>query len=347
MAQKDYYSILGVDRNATEDEIKKAYKKLCIKYHPDKWVNASEKERKEAENKFKEVNEANSVLSDKQKRQNYDNFGTTEGFQGQGFDPFGDDDPFAFFRSRRTPKGVDITAEVVLTFKESFVGGRKSIKANRLRECSKCHGTGSADGLEHKCHHCGGTGKIRSTRQFGNASFVSETICPYCGGTGKEIVNKCTHCNGTGIEQYGEEMEIEIPRGIFDGATVTYEGMGEPSPMQGGLPGDLIITFKVLPEKNFRKEGNDLVYNLELSLLEAWCGCKKTVEHPDGMKINVTIPELTKSGKRFSVRGKGYMGNHNGLFRTSDGDFIIEVSYKVPEKPLTNAQKEILNKFYE
>ena len=298
------------------------------------------------------MNEANSVLSDKQKRQNYDTFGSADAFgNGQGFDAQGwdDIDPFEFLRRNRAdkPKGENITAEVDLTFREAFKGGKMKVNAVRQRACSHCHGTGSEDGLEHRCPHCNGTGRMRKTKQFGNASFISETTCPYCGGSGRLISNACTKCHGSGTELYEETIEIEVPAGVFDGASVTYRGMGEPSQYPGCEPGDLIVIFTVYPEENFRKDGNDLIYNLELTLLEAWGGCSKTVEHLDGTKINVKIPPLTKCGKRFSVKGKGFAGGINGFMRIPDGNFVIEVTYKMPEKNLTEQQKKILAEFYQ
>lgn len=357
MAQKDYYAILGVDKNASEEDIKKAYKKLCMQYHPDKWVNATKEEQKQAEDKFKDINEANSVLSDKQKRQNYDLFGSADGIGGnQGFNSqgwgFGDDDdidPFDFFRSRhqRPVQGNDITVEVTITFREAFKGGRVKATALRQRPCSHCNGTGSADGLSHTCSHCGGTGRIRKAQQFGNTSFVTETTCPYCHGTGKEVTKECPHCHGEGVELYEEEIFVDVPVGVFDGARVTYPGKGEPAPAQGGIPGNLNVIFNVEPEKNFWQEGKDLIFNLELTLVEAWGGCRKSIEHLDGTKINVEVPPLTNSGARFVVKGKGFKDSGRGPFQSVNGNFVIEVNYKIPDKPLTKEQKDILAKFYD
>lgn len=350
MAQKDYYSILGVSKNATEEEIKKAYKKLCLKYHPDKWVNATEEERKEAESKFKEANEANSVLSDPQKRQNYDMFGTADGNMGAGDDggwnPFGEGfDPFSNFKRSRQQKGADREAEVTITFEEAYRGVGTNVTVMMEKECSHCHGTGSADGLSHTCSHCHGSGVLRNTQHnSAGFTFMSETTCPYCGGTGKDIKEPCNYCQGRGVEYDTEQLYVDIPAGVYEGATIAIRGAGAPPRGGNGINGDLYVKIHVKPSEEYSREENNLVYKLKLNLIDAWCGCKRTVKCLDGSNISVTVPPLTKSGKNFVVRQRGF--EKSTLFGTSKGDFIVRVEYEVPSAPLTTEQKKALENFY-
>lgn len=350
MAQKDYYSILGVDRKASEEDIKKAYKKMCLKYHPDRWANASEQERKDAEEKFKEINEANGVLSDPKKRQNYDLFGNAdvntddmEGFDPferlrrtaqRGWDPFGED----------PVKGEDLHADVTISMKEAFSGVHKEVKVEKPHPCSHCNGTGSADGKVHDCPHCHGTGTYRQVKRFGNATFESTVTCPYCHGTGKNISDPCPNCHGRGVEYTTESAYVDIPSGIFDGANLVVQGAGCPSDQYGGINGDLIISIHVVPEGGYSRESANLVYSLKVNLIDAWCGCRKTVPCLDGTDVAVRIPPLTESGKRFVVKGKGFIVTTP--FGQQRGDFVIKIEYEVPSSPITVEQKKKLEEFY-
>lgn len=349
MAQKDYYSILGVDKNASADDIKKAYKKLCLKYHPDRWANATDAEKKEAEDKFKEINEANSVLSDPKKKQSYDLFGNADmGTSADDeFDPFerlrrnSGWNPFGAPQKR---KGADVQAEVTISMKEAFSGVGKNVMVNKPKPCHYCNGTGAADGKEHKCPHCNGTGVHRQVQRFGNTTFESTRPCPYCGGTGKDIKESCQHCHGTGVEYASETNYVDIPAGIFDGATLVVKGAGCESEEYGGPNGDLFVKVNVIPEDGYSREDANIVYTLKVNLIDAWVGCKKTVLALDGTSVGVQIPPLTKSGKNFVVRGRGFIVNTP--FGQERGDFVIRIEYEVPKNPLTIEQKKALEDFY-
>lgn len=348
---KDYYEILGVDRNASEEDIKKAYKKLVVKWHPDRWVNGTEEEKKTAEEKIKEINEANSVLSDPEKRRNYDAFGSAEGNMGMGGSPFGEDfDPFDIFGRgrRRVERGADIMATVTLTMAESYTGApKKEIKVKRPKPCVHCNGTGSADGKEHKCKYCNGTGQYTVTQTRGNMMFQQTTTCPHCHGTGKDstYAGTCSHCHGTGFEEIEETVTIDIPAGVFDGAKTAIKGMGGTPKSSNGVPGDLIVMFRVMGEHSFERDGNDLVYNLELTLLEAWDGCTKSVTLPNGEKVNVTVPKNSKDGNVVRLYGRGFK-DLTGMTYNDKGDFVAVIKYKVPDK-ITKEQHKLLEKFYE
>lgn len=347
MAEKDYYSILGVEENASEDDIKKAYKQLCLKYHPDRLVNASEEEKKEAEAKFKDINEANSILSDPKERKEYDmrrKFGTTDDGWINPEDMFGGADPFEGFEFGRTRKrverGSDIYASVDVTFEEAYNGAKKTIKIKRSSLCHHCNGTGSADGRKHACPHCNGTGWITKSIRTPFGMAQNSVQCPYCRGTGNEIHDKCNYCGGTGLEETDDEVTINVPAGIFDGAQLNISQMGN-EPLHGdGINGDLHVMVRISPSDVFRREGNDLIYILKLNLQEAWCGCKKKVTNLNGKVINVTIPELTKCGARFVSRGEGFYDLRQG----TRGNFVITVDYEIPKK-LTNKMKDMLAEF--
>ena len=341
---KDYYEILGVEKNASEEDIKKAYRKLAAKWHPDRWVNASDDEKKTAEEKIKEINEAYSVLSDSQKKQEYDMFGNvgdnnSEGFGG--FDPF---DVFSRFsgHQRRVERGEDIMAYVDITLKESYTGVKgKEVRVVNKVKCSHCNGTGSEDGKEHKCHYCNGTGHYVQSSRNGNSFFQTITDCPYCHGTGIEHSTPCSKCSGTGFVHEYETRYYDIISGIFDGADLIVHGKGSMPASGNGVPGDLHIIVRVKPEENFERENNDLVYTLHLNLLEAWCGCSKTVYRIDGKQHKLTINEGTKEGDTIVKYGEGFEDPRSGR----RGNFVIKIKYDVPDK-ITKEQKKLLEEFY-
>lgn len=343
----NYYDVLGVSKNASAEDIKKAYKKLVIKWHPDRWVNGTDEEKKIAEEKIKEINEANSVLSDPEKRQNYDMFGTAEGVPngGGGFDPFEGFDmgPFGFRMGRTVEKGTDIFAEVTVTMAESYSGiSKKEVKVRKPKPCSHCNGTGSEDGIKHNCPQCGGSGKYTRTTRNANGFSQFTMDCPYCHGTGVVNTKPCHKCGGTGIEYDDETITIQVPAGIFNNAEVCMQGKGNAPRSGSGINGDLYIRFNVLDEPNFRRDRNNIVTELELTLLEAWDGCKKKIPFIDGSKISVEVPKGSREGNTITVSGKGFK-DPNNPFRT--GDLIVVIRYKVPKK-ITKEQRKLIEEFY-
>lgn len=343
---KDYYKILGINRNADQEEISKAYKKLCMKWHPDRWVSATEDERKNAEEKFKEVNEANSILSDEQKRQHYDLFGTTD---GNGFNPFGGFggfDPFSTFwqtEPRRTNMGSNIEITVDITLKEAFEGVKKTITYSRYKPCKECNGTGSINGKVESCPHCNGTGRYRNVQNFGGMTTISETDCPYCLGKGTIVKDKCPHCHGDGVVNGLETFEIVIPQGIINGTTICVTKEGN-FPRNGGIVGDLHVTINIRNDEKFWRHGTDLCTKLDITLLEAWCGCNKTVKHIDGTELTVVIKPLTPDGEKYIIPKRGFKNNIMSN-DPSSGNFVIFVNYIVP-KSITEEQKKLLEEFY-
>lgn len=348
---KDYYEILGVNKNATEEEIKKAYKKLAVKWHPDRWVNGTDEEKKTAEEKIKQVNEAYSVLSDSEKRRNYDMFGSEEGqphgFEsGFGFDPFGDFDPFhnnPFQRRKRVEKGEDAVAYVTVSLAEAYTGiQNKIITIVKQAKCEHCNGTGFEDGKSHACPHCNGTGQYVNSTSRGNAFFQSITACPYCGGTGKDTsAPKCKECKGKGTIGKAEAIKINVPPGVFNEADMIIPGNGSLPSSPDGVPGDLHVIFTVTEDSNFRRKGNELIYDLYLTLLEAWDGCTKTIYRIDGHPIRLNISKGSKEGDTIVRRGEGFTDPR----QNRKGDFIINIKYKVPAK-ISKEQRKLIEEFY-
>lgn len=363
----DYYEVLGITDeekkltgDAFADVVKKKFKRLAVQFHPDKWVNGTEQEKKNAEEKFKQINEANMVLSDPQKRERYD-MGDMSGFdfsaydfsQMGGFNPFTDDfDPFSagfsFFnrgKRKQVERGEDLKISVGFTLQDTINGGKKTIRYQKQVPCSHCSGTGFSDGKDHKCSHCNGTGRIVQTSHSGNTTFQNITVCPYCGGTGRDLSNTtkmCTYCSGSGMETKTETIDIEIPQGVFDGATVRLVGRGCESRSRDGISGDLIIVFYAIKNDTFKVEGNNLTMNLELDLDEALCGCEKEIKTLDGHTIKIKIPELTEYGKVFRVAGKGIK---NIQYGNVVGDLFVEIIYKKINK-ITEKQKKLIKEFY-
>lgn len=350
---KDYYEILGVKKGASDDEIKKAYRKLVAKWHPDRWVNGTEEEKKIAEEKIKEINEANAVLSDPEKRKNYDIFGSEDGSQpsgfGGGFNPFEDGfNPFGFGRrGKPIERGSDIVAEVTISMYESYKGIEgKEINIYEDIPCPHCNGTGSADGKKHDCPHCNGTGQYVRSERHGNMFTQQITTCPYCHGTGKEVTTPCPHCHGTGSEKKAKNIRINVPAGIFDGAQIKIDGMGNAPRASDGINGNLYVKFNVTSEKNFKREGNDIIYELPLTLLEAWEGCNKDIPFIDGSKVKITVPKGSRDGDIKRISGKGFRNLSQRFWEESNGDLVVIFRYKVPDK-ITKDQRKLLEKFYE
>lgn len=343
---KDYYKILGVDKNATSDEIKKAYRAQVKKYHPDLHPGDAA-----AAEKFKELNEANEVLSDEKKRKNYDTFGDPNGGMGgfggggaSGFGGFGGfedifGDIFGGFGGSRTrtqtkTKGEDITIEVSLSFLDAAKGCRREIVYTRNQPCSDCKGTGAKDGKAYKtCDKCGGTGQVQYTSSNGFFRSVNVRPCDECRGTGKKIIDACKTCSGRGYVKATTKLTLDIPAGADTGSYIRKVGYGEAS-RNGGAAGDLIVVMKVEPSKIFKRKNFDLYVEVPISFTLAALGGKIRIPLIDDT-IDYTIPEGTQSGKIFLVRGKGIKSSRG------TGDLYIVVTVEVPTK-LSKEQKKIL-----
>lgn len=353
--KRDFYEILGVDKNVTQDELKKKYKSLALKWHPDKWVNGTEEEKKTAEENFKEISEAYDVLSNPEKRAAYDNGGMS-GFD-MGFDPMdifaraaaaGGFDDFGGFGSffgrgrQRVNKGSDINANITISMQEAYNGGVFDVNVKRTKKCSKCNGTGSSDGSDTKCHKCNGSGQIRKSKQFGPGSFsISTEICPDCRGTGKIIKNKCLNCNGTGIEYEYTTEKVEIPKGISDGMVINLQGSGN-APEGDGINGDLYVRVRVTQDDYFvRPDEINVIHYEEVPFNEAILGFKKEFKCIDGTTVTVNAPELTPHGKSFIFKRKGFP---NPMNNNQIGDYAVVINYKLPNK-LTEEQRKKLKDF--
>lgn len=344
---KNFYEILGItdaEKNLSESEFQKVlktkYKKLAREWHPDKFATKTDAERQEAEEKFKEITEAYNVLSDPDKKHQYDFGGSNN------FNPWDDIDPFSFFHNMRggnrqqVSKGRDIEVVVNISLEESYNGGEKEIKYNRLRNCGHCNGTGSENGKVETCPHCNGTGIITQQIARGNFMSIHQSPCPHCNGTGKKITNPCAHCNGTGMENIESTEKITIPRGVNTNNYFVVQGKGcEAQRIKNAqcVDGNLIVIFNV-HESNFKREGNDLVKTIELDIYDGLLGCDYTVTAIDGKDITIKIPECCNFGHIFTIKGKGMPEmNNNKKF----GDMKIIVHYKMP-KSLSKSDKETI-----
>ncbi len=347
--KRDYYEVLGVQKGASDDEIKKAYRKMSKKYHPD--LNQGDKT---AEEKFKEVNEAYQVLSDPEKKERYDRFGHAGvdpnfgagggGFNGGfgGFD-FGDifGDIFGGFggfggRRNGPRRGADIRQNVEISFNEAAFGCQKSINISKMDTCETCHGTGAKPGTQvSTCGRCNGTGQVQTQQRTMLGYVTNVTTCPDCHGTGKIIKEPCRDCRGTGKVRRSKTIEINIPAGIDHGQTMQVSGKGEPGD-RGGPNGDLLVTIRIRPHDIFKRDGNNVNVAMPVSFVQAALGATLKVPTIDGV-VEYDIPEGTQSGTRFRLRGKG-IPYVNGRGR---GDQYVTVNVEVP-KNLTSKQKELL-----
>ena len=358
MAQKrDYYEVLGVDKNATEDQIKKAYRTIAIKYHPDRNPG-----NKEAEEKFKEAAEAYDVLHDPQKRQQYDTFGFSA--PGGGFDPFGGssmnmDDIFSMFgdifggragfsgfgggggRKRQQHRGSDLRLKVRLSLEEIAHGVTKKFKVRKDITCSHCHGTGAEVGSTNdQCPTCHGSGIITHTTQSIFGMMQTQGVCPTCGGEGTVIKNKCHECGGTGVTKGEEVVEINIPAGVAEGMVVNVPGKGNAG-RHNGINGDIQVFIEEEEHDTFLRDGNDLIFNLLLDFPTAALGGEVEVPTIEGTKLKVKMENGTQPGKTIRLRGKGLpavQGYGNGK-----GDLVVNISVYVP-KTLSKEEKEALLK---
>ena len=367
--KRDYYEVLGVNKNATEDEIKKAYRKLAKKYHPD--ANPDNKE--EAEAKFKEVNEAYENLSDPQKRKMYDQFGHNgpQGFGGQGgpfgqggyysysssgFDNFGDfgdlGDIFSSifgggFGGGRTSsskrngpsKGADLNVRMEITFEQAYSGVEKEIVITRDEECNHCHGTGAKPGTSPiKCPTCHGTGQVTQVQNTILGQMQTTRTCSACHGTGEIINEPCENCRGKGTVRKQPKIKVKIPAGIDDNQTVVLRGEGEPG-KKGGAKGDLYITIKVKRHSIFTRKGNNVLCEIPITITQATLGAELEIPMVDGSKEKYKIPEGTQTGSKFNIRNKGF----KSISSNSVGDFIFTVTVQTPKR-LSKEQRELLVK---
>lgn len=347
MAQ-DYYKILGVDKKATQDEIKSQYRKLARQYHPDLHPNDEA-----CAAKFKEINEANEVLSDPQKRAQYDYelenpYASQGGFDGVGFSGFsggfGDifGDIFSQFtgggsRQATNTKGVDRTIEVTLSFLDAAKGCKKEISYQRKEPCADCKSTGAKNGTAYKtCEKCHGSGQIQYTVNAGFFKTVSSKICPECNGTGKKITEKCSKCSGKGYNRTTTKLTIDIPAGADTKSYIKKRNMGDAS-TNGGEPGDLYIVFTVQPHKIFKRKNYDLYIDLPISYKTAVLGGQVIVPGIDDT-FTIDIPEGTQNGKVFTIRGRGIKS------RMGIGNMYITVNVEIPTK-LSRTQKQKLESF--
>ena len=354
-AKRDYYEVLGVPRNATQEEIKKAYKRLARQYHPD--VNKSP----EAEEKFKEINEAYQVLGDPEKRAQYDRFGRvgTGGFPGAnvdfGFGGLGPDisdltdlfeEFFGFGPRRRRPspeRGRDLQVDVTVEFEEAIAGTEQTVTVSRLEPCPRCHGTGAEPGTRPTtCPQCGGRGEVRQVRDSFFGRFVTVTTCPRCNGTGQLIATPCSECGGRRVVRRSRRVAVKIPPGVDDGTMIRLTGEGELG-RYGGPPGDLYVRVHVKPHPLFKREGKNILLDLPINIAQAALGDEVEVPTIDGTKVKLTIPPGTQYGKTFRRRGKGVPDVRNPNRR---GDMLVTVRVVVP-KNLTPKQKELLRELGE
>ena len=357
MAKRDYYEVLGVDKKASEDEIKKAYRKIAIKYHPDR--NPGDKT---AEEKFKEAAEAYSVLSDKQKRQQYDQFGFDGPNMGGGFGGFGAggfsmDDIFSMFGDvfggrggfggfsgfgggqRAQYHGTDLRLKVRLTLEEISTGVTKKFKVRKDIVCSECNGSGAQNGSgSETCPTCHGQGyTVRTVRSI-LGMMQTQSECPTCHGEGTVIKNKCPHCSGQGIVKGEEVVEINIPAGVAEGMVVNVPGKGNAA-QHNGVPGNIQVYVEEEPNDTFVRDGQDIIYNLLLDFPTAALGGEVDIPTIEGTKVKIKIEPGTQPGKTLRLRGKGLPAVQG--YGSGRGDLVVQVSVYVP-KTLDRHERQVL-----
>ena len=353
MAEKNYYDILGLDKSASPEDIKSAYRKLAKKYHPD--IN----KEPGATEKFKEINEAYECLSDPNKKSNYDQFGSADGPQGfggfgggtggfggfGGFGDFGDlgdifGNIFGGFGGGSAKsmgaRGEDLQVQITLDFEEAVFGVKKDITLNRVESCSHCHGTGAKNGTEYTtCSECNGSGQVRYTENSMFGRVIRQGICKTCNGTGKQIKEKCTECNGNGYKKVNSTISVNVPAGIDDGQVLTMRGKGNCG-KRGGEDGDLHIIVKVKPHRILNRDGFDLTLKLYVPFYTLLLGGEVEIPLPKGT-TTLKIPELTQSNTVFKLKGKGI----KYLNRETYGNLIITVVGETP-KSLSKSDKKIV-----
>jgi len=340
---RDYYKILGVPRNASDEEIKRAFRKLAFKYHPD------HNREPDAEDKFKEINEAYEVLSSAEKRASYDRFGRVAtsdlfGFEDIGFGGLGDIFD-AFFGAtttraqRRSPqKGADLRANLTLSFEEAIFGASKELETWRIENCSICHGVGSQPGTNpQKCPNCNGNGEVRRVQQSLFGRFVHTATCPHCKGEGTVISNPCRQCKGSGKERVKRKLTVTVPAGIDESYQMRLSHEGNAG-QYGGSPGDVYINFSVKPHKFFVRKDYDIFYELAINFAQAALGENVEVPALDG-KVTVKIPSGTQTGKTFRIKGKGVPHLHG----RGKGDQLVVVRVVTPQS-MDDDQRQLFEK---
>ena len=349
MAKRDYYEILGVDKSSNADQIKSAYRKLAVKYHPDK-----NKGDKAAEDKFKEASEAYHVLSNQERKQNYDNFGHAAFENGGGRGGFGNFDFSSSFsdifedffgegfggtrgRSRKSNyRGSDLRYDLTIDLEEAYFGKKQDIKFSTSEKCNSCNGSGSKPGHEiESCSMCRGHGQVRSSQGF----FTVQQTCPQCSGSGEEITSPCGTCSGQGKRQASKRLSVTIPKGVDDGTRIRLAGKGEAG-SRGAGNGDLYLFINVNSHDLFKRQDEHLFFECPVSIADAALGTSIEIPTIDGGKAKIKIPSGTQSGKQFRLRGKGmpYMRG------SGSGDLYVQVNTEVPIS-LNNEQRELLEKF--
>jgi molecular chaperone DnaJ len=344
--KRDYYEVLGVEKNATDDDIKKAFRKLAFQYHPDHNHDDS------ASEKFKEVNEAYEVLSDAEKRVAYDRFGHNGGQnifgrESNGFD-FGFGDIFeAFFggsntQTRQAPeKGSSLQYSTTITLEEAAFGCEKELTITRTEYCSECQGTRSKTGSQpERCTNCNGTGQIKRVQSSVFGRFTNITTCPNCRGEGRIVTEPCPKCRGTGRERHQRTIAVKIPAGVNDGNQIRIRGEGDAG-SRGGPAGDLFVVISVLQHEYFRRDGYDILYNFSVNFAQAALGTEVIVPTIEG-ETKLKIPAGCQSGTTFRLKNKGIMH----LQERGRGDQIISVMVKTPES-LSKEQKQLFEKLAE
>lgn len=352
MAEKDYYKVLGVDKNASKEDIKKAYKKLAKKYHPD--ISKEE----DAQEKFKEINEAAAVLGDDKKREQYDRFGTSANgfsdFSGSDFSNFGFDfggsdfgfdfeDIFDRFfgggrRSRGPRRGRDLLYEMDITLEDAFYGATRDIEIPRTETCPDCKGSGAESESDiETCEECNGTGTIKQARRTPFGMFQTQSACPKCKGQGRRIKKECYTCDGTGLVRKRRKIQVTIPKGAEDGMRLRITGEGEAGE-KGAQPGDLYIVMREKEHDLFERRGNDIHIDVPISFVQAAMGAQVDVPTLKS-KAKLTVPAGTQPDTILRMKDKGIPGINGGT-----GDQLVKIIVEVPEK-LTKKQKELLKEF--
>lgn len=363
MAKRDYYEVLGVNKDASEDEIKKAYRKLAIKYHPDRNPGS-----KEAEEKFKEAAEAYDVLHDPKKRQQYDKFGFNapggggfEGFSGGGFsmddifsmfgDVFGGHSGFSGFggfgggtageRQQPQYRGADLRLKVKLTLQEISTGVTKKFKVKKDIACTHCHGSGAENGSgTQTCPTCHGQGVVVKTVRTMLGMMQTQSECPTCHGAGTVIKNKCQHCHGTGVVKGEEIVEIKIPAGVAEGMVVNVPGKGNAGP-RNGITGNIQVLIEEQPNDTFIRDGQDIIYNLLLDFPTAALGGEVEIPTLENTRVRIKIEAGTQPGKTLRLRGKGLPAVQG--YGSGRGDLVVNISIYVP-KTLNRDEKETIER---